>query len=176
MIMITIVNRVNVDEAKYIMLTKSQSGSQWCEEKFKLCAYKLTKPRRIILQVLNKTSQHLSAEDIYMAVHKKYPNIGLTTIYRTLDLLICMGMITKSDFGDKRARYELAIKDGNVRRHHHLVCTKCHKVVDYTDSSKEENELLAKIGSRLAKKYDFKISSRFIQFCGLCNSCENEVK
>ena len=68
----------------------------------------MTAPREAILSVLNKTSKHLSAEDVYMAVHKIYPTVGLTTVYRTLELLVHMGLVFKFDFGDGRARYELS--------------------------------------------------------------------
>ncbi len=158
------------------MLKKSRCGYKCWEEKFKKSCYKLTKPRRLVLEVMNKTAKHLSAEEIYIAVHKGYTKIGLTTIYRTLNLLICMSLISKCDFGDKRARYELTMGDCSARNHHHLVCLKCLKVIDYTDYINEENKLLLKIEKGLAKKYKFKISSYFLQFCGLCQSCKNGVK
>jgi len=52
-----------------------------------------TGPREAIMQLLSQTSQHLSAKEIYAAIHKFYPGIGLTTVYRTLDLLTRMGTI-----------------------------------------------------------------------------------
>ena len=54
---------------------------------------RITKPRRIIMGVLSSTAKHVSAEEIYMKVHQTAPAVGLTTVYRTLDLLVqCAGL------------------------------------------------------------------------------------
>ena len=135
------------------------------------CGYRLTVPRDVILGVLSKTLKHLSAEDVYLAVHKIHTNVGLTTVYRTLDLLVEMGLVFKFDFGDGRARYELAEGPKGARHHHHLVCTNCARVVDYIDFIDEEKELLSQTERGLSKKYNFKISNHLIQFYGLCDKC-----
>jgi Fur family ferric uptake transcriptional regulator len=134
----------------------------------------MTVPRQSILDVLSKTSKHLSAEDVYMAVHKIYPNVGLTTVYRTLELLVQMGLVFKFDFGDRRARYELSEGPKGARHHHHLVCTACRRVVDYTDFIDEEVELLNQTEKGLSKKYNFEITNHLIQFYGLCDSCRSK--
>ena len=82
--------------------------SQWWHGKFRGCGYRVTVAREAILDMLAKTDKHMSAEDIYMKLHPVYPNIGLTTVYRTLDVLSNMALIFKLDIGDGRARYELA--------------------------------------------------------------------
>jgi len=151
-----------------------QRGPRWWQGKFRGYGYRFTVPRKVILNVLNSTSKHLSAEDIYLAVHKHNPNVGLTTVYRTLELLIRMGLVSKSDFGDGRARYELRYGPKGERHHHHLVCTNCGKVVDYTEFIKDEIELLQKTEKGLSKKYNFKIIDHLIQFYGLCDKCKNK--
>lgn len=67
----------------------------------------MTVPREIIISVLSDATEHLSAEDIYFRIHETNPAIGLTTVYRTLELLTQMRVLNKFDFGDKRSRYEL---------------------------------------------------------------------
>jgi len=62
-------------------------GPPWWRGKLKNAGFRLTLPRQIILNVLTTTPKHLSAEEIFLLVHKKYPGIGLATVYRTLDLL-----------------------------------------------------------------------------------------
>ncbi|MEA3328878.1 MAG: transcriptional repressor [Candidatus Omnitrophota bacterium] len=131
----------------------------------------MTVPRQLILDVLSKTSKHLSAEDVYLAVHRIYPGVGLTTVYRTLELLVQMGLVFKFDFGDRRARYELSDGPKGERHHHHLVCRKCGRVVDYTEFINEEAELLDKTEKVLSQKYNFKITNHLIQFYGLCSEC-----
>jgi Fur family ferric uptake transcriptional regulator len=143
---------------------------------FQGCGYRFTMPRRVILDVLSSTSKHLSAEDVYLLVHKDYPNVGLTTVYRTLELLVQMGVVFKSDFGDGRARYELAEGPKKDPHHHHLVCTHCGRVIDYTDFIDEEVELLKKTEKGLSKKYDFDITDHLIQFYGVCNKCKGKKR
>ena len=156
------------------MLDRANIGHPWWHGRFRGCGYRLTIPREAILDVLSRTSRHLSAEDIFLAVHKVYPAIGLTTIYRTLELLVQMRLVFKFDFGDKRARYELAEGTKGIRHHHHLVCTKCGRIIDYTDFIDEEKELLGQTEKGLSKKFNFKITNHIIQFYGLCDKCKNK--
>jgi len=157
------------------MKRRNASGSRWLHGKVKGCGYRLTAPREAILTVLSQTSEHLSAEEIYMAVHKTYPAIGLTTIYRTLELLVQIGIVVRFDFGDKRSRYELAEgMQGGKPHHHHLLCTSCGRIVDYSDFMNEEKELLGQTEKGLSKKFNFKITNHLIQFYGLCDKCQRK--
>jgi Fur family transcriptional regulator, ferric uptake regulator len=150
------------------------TGPPWLHGKFKGCGYRMTMPRQIILDVLSGTADHLSAEDIYHKVHSAYPSIGLTTVYRTLELLIHAGLIHKFDFGDGRARYELVGSAETTGHHHHLVCTGCGRIIDYADFINEEIDLLKKTEKSLSKKYNFKITNHLIQFYGLCDTCRKQ--
>ena len=147
-------------------------GPPWLQGKFRGCGYRITVPRQAILNVLSNTTEHLSAEEIYLKVHKIHPSIGLTTVYRTLELLIKTGIVFKFDFGDGRARYELSENPKGIGHHHHLVCTGCSRIIDYTDFINEEIELLKRTEKELSKKYKFKITNHMIQFYGLCEKCK----
>ncbi len=146
---------------------------QW-RGQIKVCGYRMTKPRQSIMDVLGKTAEHLSAEDIYLAVHKFYPNIGLTTVYRNLELLVDMGMVVKFEFGHGKAKYELADEYGKKGHHHHLVCKKCSKIIDYSDFMKDEVQFLQRTEKGLSAKYDFQITDHLIQFYGYCNRCREK--
>jgi len=135
----------------------------------------MTEPRRIIMDVLAGTKEHVSAEEVYMQVHKAYPNVGLTTVYRTLDLLEGMGVVAKLHFGDGRSRYELIESVTGLGHHHHLVCTTCKRVIDYDDFVDEELELLKKVERELSKKHRLQIVGHAIQFYGRCSRCKNEA-
>jgi Fur family ferric uptake transcriptional regulator len=150
---------------------RNGTGPPWWHGKFKGCGYRLTIPRRIILDVLSNTNEHLSAEEIYMKVHEVYPATGLTTVYRTLELLTRAGIVYKFDFGDGRARYELSDSPKGKGHHHHLVCTGCGRIIDYTDFIDDEIELLNRTEKGLSEKYHFKITNHLIQFYGLCEDC-----
>jgi Fur family ferric uptake transcriptional regulator len=109
-----------------------------------------------------------------MKVHPQCPSIGLTSVYRTLELLARLGFVFKFDFGDRRARYELAEGPKGAHHHHHLICTNCNRAIDYTDFIDEEVELLNQTEKGLSQKYDFKITNHLIQFYGLCNTCNKK--
>jgi Fur family ferric uptake transcriptional regulator len=138
---------------------------------FRHHGYRFTIPREVILDTLHRAKNHLSAEDIYFKLHPVHPQIGLTTVYRTLDLLNRMGLVEKFDFGDGKARYEI-VKPGDSSHHHHLICRKCNRVIDYTDFIKEEARLVKKTEEELSKKYNFEIDSHQIHFLGLCSKCQ----
>jgi Fur family ferric uptake transcriptional regulator len=81
-----------------------------------------------------------------------------------------MGLVFKFDFGDGRSRYELS-KGPNVKHHHHLVCTNCGRIIDYSERIDEEVKLMGEIEKTLSKKYGFKIKSHQMRFMGLCDKC-----
>lgn len=147
-------------------------GPPWWRGKFRGCGYRITLGRESILEVLTKSDKHLSAEDIYIKVHSSNPSIGLTTVYRTLEILVNMGLVFKFDFGDGRSRYELSDGPKQEKHHHHLVCTECKRVINYTDFIDEEFELLKMIEKGLSKKYKFNITNQLIQFYGVCDKCK----
>jgi Fur family ferric uptake transcriptional regulator len=146
----------------------------WWQEKIQGGGYRITAGREAILDVLSKSEGHLSAEEIYIKVHQQCPSIGLTSVYRTLELLADLGLVFKFDFGDRRARYELAEGPKGAYHHHHLICTNCNRVIDYADFIDEEIELLNQTEKGLSQKYDFKITNHLIQFYGLCNTCNRK--
>jgi len=132
---------------------------------------RITAPREVVLDILHETDDHVSAADVYVKAHSVNPNIGLTTVYRTLDMLTQMGIVQKFDFGDGKARYELVNNPGGKKHHHHLVCLKCKAIIDYTEFIDDEIEFIDKTQGKLSKKYDFDITDHAISFFGLCTRC-----
>jgi len=149
-------------------------GNGWWHGRFRGCGYRITVPRQAVLEVLMDTEEHLSTEEIYHKLHRFFPGVGLASVYRTLELLVEMGIVSKFDFGDGKSRYELTEGPKGQRHHHHLVCTGCNRVIDYTDFINEERELLEKAEKGLSKKYEFDIKHHFIQFYGHCRECRKK--
>ncbi|MFC2165440.1 Fur family transcriptional regulator [Acidobacteriota bacterium] len=133
--------------------------------------HRWTAPREAILQLLSGSSKHMSAKEVYAAIHRHDPGVGLTTVYRTLGLLHEMGLIHKFAAGDGHRRYEFAA-DETKEHHHHLICTNCGKIIDYSEFVDEELALVKKIEDKLSKKYNFEISDHNIEFLGLCPKCK----
>ena len=134
--------------------------------KQKLCdrEYKLTPQRRIIMEAFTRSPEkHLSAEDIYGMVKQNNPEIGLATVYRTLDLFAELDILQKMDFGDGRSRYEFCTSE--VHHHHHLICLSCGKVMEFGD------DLLESLESTIEKKSRFRIVDHELKFYGYCAKC-----
>ena len=149
-------------------------GHCWWREDSQQAFQRMTVPRRLILDVLYSTTRHLSAEEVYFEVVNQYPQIGLATVYRNLEFLVQQGLVSRFDFGDRRSRYELIEKQRGAEHHHHLVCTRCGKIINYTDFIDDEVELLQNTEKGLAQKYDFEITNHIIQFYGICGDCRRK--
>jgi len=117
----------------------------------------------------------LSAKEIYAALHRKDPSIGLTTVYRTLDLINSLGFIHKIIMSKGQARYEFR-SDKPDDHHHHLICTRCDRIIDYSEFEKEELDLIKRTEARLSRKYKFQIVDHSIEFYGLCDECRQKAE
>lgn len=125
--------------------------------------YRLTPQRQAVLEaVLAHTGEHLSAEDVYALVKKSHPDIGLATVYRTLDLLSSLDVLQKIDLGDGRARYELGDEE---HHHHHLICMRCGKVAEF------DIDLLESLETLVFKRTGFEVIDHQVKLFGLCREC-----
>ncbi len=131
---------------------------------------KITKKRQAILDILKNTDEHLTAENIYFILKRKNVRVGLATIYRTLDLFYQNGIVNRINIGDGTIRYEYI--DKKSVHHHHLVCIKCGKVMEYTDD--EEQEFLERLAERLKEKQGFTVLSHEIYLYGICKECNEK--
>jgi Fur family ferric uptake transcriptional regulator len=148
-------------------------GHRW-GQKLSGCGFRLTVGREAIIDVLARLDKHLSAEDIFLELHSDHPGIGLTTIYRTLELLVQTGIVAKFEFGHGRAKYELSEEYGKKTHHHHLICKNCQTIIDYSDFLEDELSYIQKTEKGLSKKYHFNIDSHVITFYGLCGACRSK--
>ena len=122
--------------------------------------YRLTNQRRSIVREL-EGSRHLSAEDIYERVKGRYPELGLSTVYRTLDLLHELGVVRKEDFGEGYSRYELTTE----RIHHHARCRECSKVIEFNE------ELMEYLALQVERETGFVTDWHEITLYGRCKEC-----
>ena len=132
-----------------------------CFQILKEKGFKLTPQRIMILQVLHSAEGHITAEEIYQQIKSCFPGINISTVYRTLELLKSLGLVTETDFGDGVLRYH-HIEKGH---HHHLICRKCHKVIDV------DEEDLEPLRQSLMEKHGFLPELRHLAIFGLCREC-----
>lgn len=126
--------------------------------------YKLTKQREIILEtILERKNWHFTAEELFTAVRKKDRDIGMATIYRSLELFQNLEILHVLDFNDESRKYELHLKDTH---HHHLICKGCGRLIEFKDQDINYFE------AELEEKYNFKITEHRLRFYGYCEECQ----
>lgn len=127
---------------------------------------RLTKGCKIVLQALAKSHELTSAQDIHSQLRiddSKAP--GLTTIYRSLESLVGLGLVQAVDLGDGERRYEV-VKPGE--HHHHLVCDKCRGSVHLDQCLIEDLEHAIKA------KYGFATRAHVLEIFGTCSKCSKK--
>lgn len=147
-------------------MSKSQRGRL-----FQRSGLRWTLPRKAILDLLSRTPRHMNAKEIFATLQKHYPGIGLSTIYRTLDLLTQKKLLNRLYIGEGQSRYEYR-SEAETEHRHHIICTRCGKIIDYSDFLEEELALIKRTEENLAKKYQFRVYDHNIESYGLCKNCQ----
>lgn len=133
-----------------------------CAQALQEKGYRLTPQRLMVVDALHSVDQHISAEEIYSQVRARYPYANISTIYRTLELLKELGLVTEIALGDGRVRYHPAEKG----HHHHLVCQKCGRIIDLPEL------VLLPLEGALSRDYQFKADLKHLGIFGLCAKCQ----
>jgi Fur family ferric uptake transcriptional regulator len=128
--------------------------------------YKITPQRRTVIKSIIGTREHLTPAAIHEKVRQRYPGIGLVTIYRTLEMLAGLGLICEMHAGGSCRSY---LMRRPAEHHHHLICSDCGKVIDFTDCD------LSGLEKKLARETSFKINGHLLEFVGQCRSCRLAV-
>ena len=123
--------------------------------------YRLTPQRIMIVSAIENSDGHISAEEIYAQVIAKYPQVNISTVYRTLELLKRLGLVTETDFGEGRVRYHPVGKG----HHHHLVCQDCGAIIDLDET------VLVPLRDVLLREYGFSADLRHLAIFGRCVKC-----
>jgi Fur family peroxide stress response transcriptional regulator len=148
---------------------KSAEKERRIREFRRLCAEhgeRVTVQRSIILETVLDLDNHPSADQIFKAVEPRLPGIARTTVYRTLEHLAAMGVITKACHPGRVARY-----DPRLELHHHLVCLRCDEFIDFEDDGLNRLEIPD------ASDFGFEVNDYRVQLRGICKSCrEKETK
>lgn len=127
---------------------------------------KFTKQRELIFNVLKTSSEkHLTPEQLFSIVHKDHKQVGIATVYRTLNIFEELGIVNKQEFTDQAYTYEIMNSDND--HHDHIICTSCGKIL--------EDEFLSvdDVKSSLKKDYNFDLSYYSLRIYGICSDCQN---
>ncbi|MFT8423859.1 MAG: Fur family transcriptional regulator [Liquorilactobacillus sp.] len=126
---------------------------------------KLTPQRRATVStLLHNYEKHLSAEELFTLVRKREKDIGLATVYRTLEILFELGIVNKINFEDGMSRYDLRLSDQG-HFHHHLLCKVCGKIQEVHE------DLLLDVEEKVKNKFGFEVTDHRLIFHGICADC-----
>lgn len=129
---------------------------------------KVTSQRLRVLEALAECpGKHLAAEEIYEIVKIDCPEIGLATVYRTIQLLLELNLIDRINLDDGFVRYEIGSvgESESKHHHHHLICQKCGKVFSFQD------DLLEELEEKIVKTTGFQVSDHEVKLYGCCKEC-----
>ena len=124
--------------------------------------YKLTSPRLAVLYVLETGLCHASPQEVYERGLAVYPALGLSTVYRTLDILTELGLARPAYLGDAAQRFTVH----HGQRHYHLVCDACGAITDV------DEDRITELACSLAAELGFKPRGQYLEIYGLCQHCQ----
>jgi Fur family transcriptional regulator, ferric uptake regulator len=119
--------------------------------------YRITAPRMAVIGVLATMSGHFTADTLASRVR----GVGRATVFRTLKLLADEGVVCRVLLDDGRLHYRIS----RTAHHHHLVCTQCGAVEDFTTC--DVNDVI----SELSRRTGYQIESHCLELYGRCQSC-----
>lgn len=133
---------------------------------------KVTSQRLLVLEIMAEhPGEHLTAEQIFDLVRVQYPEIGLATIYRTVQVLVDLRLIDKVSFDDGFARYELGEFDGEQKHHHHhAICRQCGQVISF------EDDLLEALERAVYDRMGFTVVDHEVKLYGYCKECRKKFE
>ena len=124
--------------------------------------YRLTPQRNLIWEVLRDAGRHMTAEEITTAVNKHLPDVNVSTVYRTLALLVSLELVVETRLESNTCYYEVSAEP----THHHFVCSRCGAVGHFHD------DLLAPVHRELTEQHGFTVSLVQVTAIGLCRDCQ----
>ncbi|CUM91066.1 MULTISPECIES: Fur family transcriptional regulator [Turicibacter] len=132
---------------------------------------KLTKQRKQILKtIVTHSDEHFSAESLYDLVKHLDDTIGIATVYRTLELFEKLKIVRNVKIkNDGINYYDLMELGEETHLHHHLICTKCQKIIEMADE-------LESYESFIKEKYGFDVIDHDLTFYGICKECQSSIQ
>ena len=125
-------------------------------EKLRAAGRRVTRERELLLGIIDR-NPHLDATEIYRIAKDQRPQIGLATVYRTLNLLKEIGLVRTCELGESHRHYEVRQDD-----HLHLICSDCGRVLDIPSPESLRT---------LAEEHGFRVERTRLELIGRCESC-----
>ena len=126
--------------------------------------FRVTPQRQLILDAICESGGHAAPDDVYARVRRRSPAVNRATIYRNLDFLCAMRLVTSTDVGQGGKVYEIACE----APHHHLVCRQCGDVIQI------DHALAKAFFSKIERDYAFTVETDHLALWGLCPKCREK--
>ncbi len=144
------------------MIPNKNAGHPHGHETLRARGLRLTKPRRLILEVVCASDVHPTAACVYRRVRKRLPRVSLATVYRNLRVLAAEGFLAeRADAAGMRF-------DGNTAPHDHFTCLACGRLYDVPARSDRA------VRARVAAHTGFEILDHRTEYYGRCGACRRQ--
>jgi len=125
---------------------------------------KMTRARELVFrEILSAPGVHPNADDIRRRLQSKKKDVGLATIYRTLNLLVRSGLVTAVDLGEGHSHFEPEWKE---TAHGHLICLSCGRVQEFAQAGIQDAV------KRIGEEKGYRLDKFSLQVFGYCRACE----
>ena len=142
-------------------MPNQSEGQQRLHARLRDSGQRLTPQRLLILDLLYSRGNHVTADELFEAAQEQYPYLNISTVYRTLELLRDLAMVSETDLGDGRRQFALLSEE----RHHHLICLNCNAVQEVEDT------LFERLREDLKAQYGFEARIDHLALFGQCAQC-----
>ncbi|MCW2279086.1 Fur family transcriptional regulator [Heliophilum fasciatum] len=130
-----------------------------------MAASRMTRQKALVLEIVQGTTVHPTADWVYQEARRSIPDISLGTVYRNLNALAAQGMIREMNYAGDCSRY-----DGNMADHYHFVCVHCHQVYDLFEVP------LLTVDQQVFVTSGHEVYGHRVEFCGKCAQCSASEK
>jgi Fe2+ or Zn2+ uptake regulation protein len=146
--------------------TESRSRTEEWLEQLQTNGYRLTEPRRAVVEAISGSQHVLSPFDVFERARQSYPKLGLVTVYRTLEKLEELDMVQRVHQPSGCQAFIAAC----TGHQHLLICQSCGKVEFFSGDSERMEPLMAEVG----RESGYQIREHWLQLFGVCRDCRTD--
>jgi Fur family transcriptional regulator, ferric uptake regulator len=141
---------------------QSMTGLEPDLQRLRDAGFKITDARRIVLEVLHRSSGHLTSSEIIEQVEAEDSSIGRASIFRTLELLTSQAIVRPTFLNPTTPSYVLMSQEGH---HSHIICTQCDRVIELDECHVD------KMMAELQERHGIRLTGHLVEFYGICDDC-----